>query len=282
MCVYNTATGMEPETLRVAAVQLQSHDDVEQNLELCRTLVSSARREGAQLVLLPENFAYFGDQAGKRSAAERLSDPAGKIQRALAELARTCDVFLVAGGFPEASDDAARPFNTALVYGPDGGLICSYRKIHLFDVALRDGTVLAESAATSAGESPVTFDIGRFRIGLSICYDLRFPELYRALVDCGANVLLVPAAFTAHTGKDHWHALLRARAIESQCFVVAAAQWGKHPLGRTTYGHSLVVDPWGTVIAEASDKVGVISATLDLEYLEQVRASVPCLAHRKL
>src|SRR6478609_5678293 len=282
MWSYNTATAMEPETLRVAAVQLQSQDDVEQNLEVCRRLVESARRHGAELVLLPENFCYFGDTAGKQSCAERMSDPAGKIQRALAELARGAEVFLVAGGFPEAASDPQRPFNTALVYGPDGRLVCSYRKIHLFDVALRDGTVLAESAATSAGDSLVTFDIGRFKVGLSICYHLRFPELYRALVERGANVLLVPAAFTAHTGKDHWHALLRARAIESQCFVVAAAQWGKLPLGRTTYGHSLVVDPWGTVIAEASDKVGFISATLELDYLEQVRAAVPCLAHRRL
>lgn len=273
---------MDPETLRVAAVQLQSLDDVEQNLEACRRLVGDARRDGAQLVLLPENFAYFGDHAGKQGCAERISDPDGKIQRTLAELARSAEVFLVAGGFPEASDDPLRPFNTALAYGPDGRLVCSYRKIHLFDVSLRDGTVLAESAATSAGESLVTFDVGRFRVGMSICYDLRFPELYRGLVARGANLLLVPAAFTAHTGKDHWHALLRARAIESQSYVLAAAQWGRHPLGRTTYGHSLVVDPWGTVVAEASDKVGVINATLDLGYLEQVRVSVPCLSHRKL
>jgi len=282
MWVYNTAYAMEPETLRVAAVQLQSQDDVQQNLEVCRRLVNSARREGAKLVLLPENFAYFGADTGKHSCAERLSDEGGKIQRTLAELARSAEVFLVAGGFPEASSDPARPFNTALVYGPDGKPVCSYRKIHLFDVALRDGTVHSESAGTTPGETLVTFDIGQFRVGLSICYDLRFPELYRGLVERGANVLLVPAAFTAHTGKDHWHPLLRARAIESQAYVVAAAQWGKHPLGRTTYGHSLIVDPWGTVVAEASDKVGVISAALDFDYLTQVRAAVPCLAHRKL
>jgi predicted amidohydrolase len=175
-----------------------------------------------------------------------------------------------------------RPFNTALVLGPDGKQLASYRKIHLFDVALQDGTSLSESSGTSAGRALVTFDIGRFRIGLSICYDLRFPELYRGLVSQGANVLLVPAAFTLHTGKDHWHPLLRARAIESQAYVVAAAQWGKHPRGRTTYGHSLVVDPWGTVVAEASDRVGVTCATLDLAYLEQVRAAVPCLGNRRL
>ena len=273
---------MEPETLRVAAIQLQSQDSVAQNLEECRRLVGAARRDGARLVVLPENFAYFGADEAKRSVAEQVPDPAGKIQAALGEMAKSSEVFLVAGGFPEASSEPKRPFNTALVYGPDGQLLTSYRKIHLFDVALQDGTSLSESSGTTPGEALVSFDIGRFRVGLSICYDLRFPELYRALMSRGANVLLVPAAFTLHTGKDHWHALLRARAIESQAFVVAAAQWGKHPRGRTTYGHSLVVDPWGTVIAEASDQVGLVSATLDLGYLEQVRAAVPCLSHRRL
>lgn len=273
---------MELETLRVAAVQLQSQDDLAQNLAECRRLVSAAGRGGAQLVVLPENFAYFGPDETKRNIAESLADGPGPIQSALAEMASSSGVFLVAGGFPERSDEPARPFNSALVFGPEGRLLCSYRKIHLFDVALQDGTALSESSGTTPGSSVVTFDIGRFRIGLSICYDLRFPELYRRLVAAGANVLLVPAAFTLHTGKDHWHTLLRARAIESQAFVVAAAQWGKHPRGRSTYGHSLVVDPWGAVIAEASDRVGVVSATLDLSYLEQVRAAVPCLNHRRL
>jgi deaminated glutathione amidase len=273
---------MEAETLRVAAVQLQSQDNVTQNLDECRRLVSAACHGGAKLVVLPENFAYFGADETKRAIAERLGDPRGKIQAALAEMAKSSRLFLVAGGFPEASPDAVRPFNTALVYGPDGQLVTSYRKIHLFDVALQDGTNLSESAGTTAGEARVTFDIERFRVGLSICYDLRFPELYRELVSRGCNVLLVPAAFTLHTGKDHWHTLLRARAIESQAFVVAAAQWGKHPRGRTTYGHSLVVDPWGAVIAEASDQVGIVTTTLDLSYLERVRAAVPCLNHRRL
>ena len=273
---------MEPETLRVAAVQLQSQDDVTRNLAECARLVRSAASEGAKLVVLPENFAYFGADESKRILAERLADPGGPIQSALSGMAREAEAFLVAGGFPEASPDFTRPFNTALVFGPDGALVGSYRKVHLFDVALQDGTTLAESSATTPGQSPATFDIGRFRVGLSICYDLRFPELYRALVSQGANVLLVPAAFTAHTGKDHWHPLLRARAIESQAYVIAAAQWGKHPRGRTTYGHSLIVDPWGSVIAEASDRVGVVSANLDLEYIQQVRAAVPCLEHRRL
>jgi len=273
---------MEPETLRVAAVQLQSQDDVAQNLAECARLVAVAQSEGAKLVVLPENFAYFGADEARWKLAEPLKGPSGPIQHTLSELARQAGVFLVAGGFPEASQDPQRPFNTALAFAPDGALLSSYRKIHLFDVALQDGTVLAESSGTTPGQSLSTFDIGRFRIGLSICYDLRFPELYRGLVSRGANVLLVPAAFTVHTGKDHWHTLLRARAIESQAYVIAAAQWGKHPRGRTTYGHSLVVDPWGNVIAQASDRVGVVSANLDLEYLAQVRAAVPCLEHRRL
>ena len=273
---------MEPETLRVAAIQLQSRDDVAQNLADCARLVTAARNEGARLVVLPENFAYFGADTTRQAVAEQVGDARGPIQQALAGMARGAQIFLVAGGFPEASAARERPFNTALVFGPDGRLITSYRKIHLFDVALQDGTVLSESAGTTAGDALVSFDIGRFRIGLSICYDLRFPELYRGLVLQGANVLLVPAAFTLHTGKDHWHPLLRARAIESQSYVVAAAQWGTHPRGRTTYGHSLVADPWGSIIAEASDRVGVVCATLDLGYLEQVRAAVPCLSHRRL
>jgi predicted amidohydrolase len=273
---------MEPETLRVAAVQLQSQDDVAQNLAECARLVAVAASEGAKLVVLPENFAYFGPEDAKCKLAEHLSDPSAPIQRALSELAREAGVFLVAGGFPEASEDGNRPFNTALVFAPGGALVGSYRKIHLFDVALQDGTMLAESSCTTPGQSLSTFDIGCFRIGLSICYDLRFPELYRGLVSRGANVLLVPAAFTVHTGKDHWHTLLRARAIESQSYVIAAAQWGKHPRGRTTYGHSLIADPWGSVVAEASDRVGVVFADLDISYLEQVRAAVPCLEHRRL
>jgi predicted amidohydrolase len=273
---------MTTETLRVAAVQLQSQDDVAQNLEECRRLVMAAAQDGAKLVVLPENFSYFGADETKHQIAERLSE--GPIHAALSDLARRAQVHLVAGGYPQASADPKRPFNTALVFGPSGLLVTSYRKIHLFDVALQDGTSLSESSGTTGGsvDSLACFDIGSFRIGVSICYDLRFPELYRALVSQGANVLLVPAAFTLHTGKDHWHPLLRARAIESQAYVVAAGQWGKHPRGRTTYGHSLVADPWGTVIAEASDQVGFVCATLDYAYLERVRAAIPCLHNRRM
>ncbi len=266
--------------LSVAALQLNSQADVAQNLERTGELVQRAARRGAELVLLPENFAFFGAEAQKRALAESLAD--GFITRALAEMARQSSVYLVAGGFPERTSDPERPHNTALVLGPDGSQLQSYRKIHLFDVDLGSGGSYSESAATSPGTEVVVVDVAGFRLGLSICYDLRFPELYRALSDAGAEVLLVPAAFTLHTGKDHWHVLLRARAIESQAFVVAAAQQGAHPGGRHTYGHSLIVDPWGTVIAEAPDGSGIVFATLERSRLEAVRRSLPSLQHRKL
>lgn len=268
--------------LRIAAVQLQSQADVAENLGRCRHWVSAAKERGASVVLLPENFAFMGPEADKRAIAEPMGDAEAPIQSALAAMARDNGVVLVAGGFPEASADERRPFNTLAVYGPDGALVSSYRKIHLFDVRLPDGSEISESAATTRGWEPRVADVLGWRLGLSICYDLRFPELYRALADRGAEVILVPAAFTLLTGKDHWHVLLRARAIESQCFVVAAAQWGTHPKGRTTYGHSLVADPWGTVIAEASDGPGVVVAELDPAVLSRVRENLPSLRHRVL
>ena len=266
--------------LSVAAVQLSSQADVVQNLDRARELVRRAAQRGAELVLLPENFAFFGPEADKRGLAESLAG--GSIAGALSEMARESKVFLVGGGFPERSQDPERPHNTLLVLGPDGAQLGVYRKIHLFDVELGSGGSYSESAATSAGSSVLVVDVAGFKLGLSICYDVRFPELYRALSEQGAEVLLVPAAFTLHTGKDHWHVLLRARAIEAQAFMVAAAQHGSHPGGRQTYGHSLVVDPWGTVIAEASDGPGLAQATLERSRLEAVRRSLPSLSHRRL
>ena len=271
---------MAKDELVVAAVQLNSQLDVAQNLESCRQLVGRAATRGAELVLLPENFAYFGPEADKRALAESVSD--GRISKALMDMAREFRVCVVGGGFPERSGDPERPHNTLLVVGADGSQLATYRKIHLFDVELGNGGSYSESAATSAGTAPVVVDVAGFKLGLSICYDLRFPELYRALTEQGAEALLVPAAFTLHTGKDHWHVLLRARAIECQAFVVAAGQHGAHPGSRQTYGHSLVADPWGTVIAEASDGVGVVTATLERARLESVRRSLPSLKHRVL
>lgn len=271
---------MAKDELIVAAVQLNSQQDVAQNLQTCRQLVERAARRGAELVLLPENFAFFGPEADKRDTAESLSE--GRISGALSEMAREFRVAVVGGGFPERSPDPQRPHNTLLVVGPDGSQLAAYRKIHLFDVELGSGGSYSESAATMPGAAPVVVEVAGFKLGLSICYDVRFPELYRALGQQGAEVLLVPAAFTLHTGKDHWHVLLRARAIEGQAFVVAAAQQGTHPRGRQTYGHSLVADPWGTVIAEAADGVGLVTATLERARLESVRRSLPSLTHRVL
>ncbi|HWP09759.1 MAG TPA: carbon-nitrogen hydrolase family protein [Polyangiaceae bacterium] len=272
----------EPRRSTVAAVQLSSQADVAENLRTVSRVVKEAAARGASLVLLPENFAFMGDEQTRATHAETLGDATAPIQSALAALAREHRIHLVAGGMPERSDDAARPFNTALAFEPSGALVASYRKIHLFDVELADGSSYKESRGNTPGERPVVLDAAGFRLGLSICYDLRFPELYRELTREGAEVLLVPAAFTLHTGKDHWHVLLRARAIEAQCYVVAAAQWGKHPLGRVTYGHALVADPWGTVVAEASDGPGFALADLVSTRLDDVRQSLPSLKHQRL
>jgi predicted amidohydrolase len=268
-------------TLRVAALQTSSQEDLGKNLEACRKLVDVAASSGARLILLPENFAYFGADEGRRTVAERLG-AGGPIETELVAWAKGAGAFVVAGGMPEKSADPERPYNTCAVFAPDGRIVATYRKIHLFDVDLADGTTLRESSKTAPGMDPVVVDVDEFKVGLSICYDVRFPELYRRLVDLGAEVLVVPAAFTLHTGKDHWAVLLRARAIESQCWVVAAGQWGRHPLGRTTYGHSMIVDPWGVIVAESSNRVGVVVADVDRAYVERVRAELPSLKHRRM
>jgi predicted amidohydrolase len=280
--LHTQLTSDSPPELRVAAIQLSSQEDLHANLEACTRVVTAAAARGADLVVLPENFAFMGAEGAKAFMAERIPDPDAPIQRALGELARRHKIHLVAGGMPERSEDSSRPYNACVVFGPDGTPVSVYRKIHLFDVDLADGTTLRESASSSPGTEPKVIRIGGFTVGLSICYDLRFPELYRALVRAGADLLLVPAAFTLHTGKDHWHVLLRARAIESQCFVAAAAQWGRHPLGRTTYGHALIADPWGTVISECSDGVGFALSSIDPRFIASVRASLPSLKHRKM
>jgi len=265
----------------VAAIQLSSQADVGANLDRVASLVAEAARRGAALVLLPENFAFLGGGEEERRALAEDLDAPGPICGRLAEVARAHGVWLVGGGMPERSDDRERPYNTCAVFAPDGTLAARYRKIHLFDVDLAERSY-HESASCSPGREAVIVPAAGLRVGLSICYDLRFPELYRALVGAGAEALVVPAAFTVTTGKDHWHVLLRARAIEAQAYVIAAAQWGKHPGGRATYGKSCIVDPWGEVIAQASEGEGVIVAPIDPGYLARVRESLPCRKHRRL
>ena len=274
--------------VQVAVIQLSSQDDVTANLARVRELVLEAGRSGAELVALPENFAFMGEESKKFEIAERVdADHAGPIVTALRLAARDARVWLVAGGMPERSDDPARPFNTSLLFEPEGRLVSKYRKVHLFDVDLPDGTKLLESGATTAGSEPVVDEIsGRagkpIPLGMTICYDLRFPELYRRLGERGARIVTVPAAFTLTTGKDHWHVLLRARAIENQVFVLAPAQHGKHPRGRQTYGKSLIVDPWGDVLAQCAEGEGFAMARLDFAAQDRVRASLPCLTHRRM
>ena len=271
------------EKLRVAAVQMSSQDDVAANLERAAQLIARAADGGADLVLLPENFAYLGPEDGKRAMAEPVGDGApGPILTGVAEAARRARVHVIAGGMPERAPDPARPYNACVVVGPDGKVKAKYRKVHLFDVDVGDGQRYCESASTTPGDAAVTADIAGFAVGLSVCYDLRFPELYRKLAAAGADVLVVPAAFTLATGKDHWHVLLRARAIESQAYVVAAAQWGTHPRGRRTYGKSLVADPWGDVLAQCAEGEGVAFADVERAYIERVRKSLPALRHRRL
>lgn len=267
-------------TLSVGAVQLQSGDQVADNLERVAHWVQVAADAGARLVVLPENFAFFGSEELKRRHAEELPG-SGIIIDTLRRLATRHSLYLIGGGMPERSADSERPYNTSVVIDPEGELIARYRKLHLFDVELPDGQTLRESAGTSPGDEAVCVDVSGFRFGLSICYDLRFPSLYTALSKHGAEGVIVSAAFTLQTGKDHWQVLLRARAIETQSWVLAAAQWGHHPQNRRTYGHSLIVDPWGEIVAQCSDREGVVNATLDRAYLRQVREQIPCAMHRR-
>ena len=268
--------------MRVAAIQLQSQDDVSANLKDCETRIAEAAAKGATFLVLPENFAYFGSSRGKVSVAESLAGPAGPIRDCLARCALRYGTTLLAGGWPELSDDPNRPFNAATIFSEDGKVCANYREMHLFDVTLPSGMKLQESSAMTAGTDIVCCNVYGFRVGLSICYDVRFPELYRRLVERGSEILCVPSAFTLETGKDHWHLLLRARAVESQCWVIAANQWGSHPGGKSTYGHSLIVDPWGNIVAEAESGPGLIIADLDMQLLRRVRTSLPCLRHRRI
>lgn len=265
---------------------MESQERLADNLEAARTLArrAAARLSGSgpKVIVLPENFAFMGPEDEKRSIAEAVDPEArGPIVGALREIAVELGAYVVGGGMPEQSEDAARPFNTSVLVDPTGAIAAKYRKIHLFDVEVGDGHAYRESASTSSGQAAVVGDASGVGLGLTVCYDLRFPELFRALADRGALVATVPAAFTLMTGKDHWHVLLRARAIESQMFVVAAAQCGKHPRGRMTYGKSCIIDPWGDVIAQAHDGVGFVTAVLDLERVHAVRRTLPSLAHRR-
>ncbi len=282
-----TLPGNSSDSLRVAAVQMTSTEDTNRNLETADRLVRRAVAGGAVLVGLPENFAFLGADRDHRLAIAENLDPGpgeavGPILSGMINLARDTGAHLLLGGFPERGSRSDHIRNTAVLLGPDGAIAARYRKIHLFDVDLPGGARFRESDSVEAGGDVVVAPFPWGGLGLSICYDLRFPELYRRLTAAGARVLAVPSAFTAETGRDHWHVLLRARAVENQAYVLAPAQVGHHGGQRRSYGHALVVDPWGAVIAECGDHEGVAIADLDFTYQDQVRRGLPCLTHRRL
>lgn len=265
----------------VAAVQMTSTPSVDHNLEAAEKLVTKGARNGAQMVVLPECFAYLGPDGGQRDIAEAIEAP-GPILSACQGWAKQHDVELILGGFWERAADPQKVHNACVHVGRDGLVRAVYRKIHLFDVDLADGTRLLESSVVAPGKEAVVTDAPFGRLGLSICYDLRFPELYRKLVYQGAIAITAPAAFTLHTGKDHWHVLLRARAIESQAYMIAAAQTGLHFGKRVSYGHALVADPWGCVVAQCGEGEGVVVAEVDPGVVDTVRRQLPSLKHRRL
>jgi deaminated glutathione amidase len=269
--------------MKIAALQMVSTPDVARNLEAAARLVRQAAQAGASLVALPEYFCLMGQRdADKLAIAEAPGDRAeGRVQGFLSALALEQQVWLVGGTLPVRSATADRVLNRCCVFGPDGSEAAHYDKVHLF--AFDNGRESYDEGRTLlAGSGPVAVQAGGLRVGLSICYDLRFPELYRALMQPPCDVLCVPAAFTYTTGQAHWELLLRARAVENQCYVLASAQGGTHENGRRTWGHSMVIDPWGEVLAVCEEGEGMALAQIDTGRIAQVRTQLPALAHRRL
>jgi len=262
----------------VAAIQMISSPSVADNIASARRLIAQAAETGAQLVLLPEYWAIMGQSdTDKVGQAEALG--AGPIQDFMAAQARTHGIWLIGGTFPLRSDEAGKVLNTTLVFDPQGQHVGRYDKIHLF--GFNKGTESYDEARTIVpGRHVGTLDTPLGKVGMSVCYDLRFPELYRAMGPCA--LIVVPAAFTYTTGKAHWDILLRARAIENQCYVLAAAQGGLHPNGRRTWGHSMLIDPWGEIKAVLAEGEGVVSGAVDPLYMASVRESLPALRHRTM
>jgi predicted amidohydrolase len=267
-----------PDRLRAACVQICSSASKADNLERMEPLVARAAATGADVVLLPEKWNGIGSPEVLHEVAEPLEG--GETVEAMSRWAREHGITLVGGSIVERREGREKLSNTCAVFDPEGELAAVYRKIHMFDVEV-GGHVYRESDAEEPGEGPESCEVEGWRLGLTVCYDLRFPELYRILAVEGAELVTVPAAFTLYTGKDHWELLLRARAVENQCYVLAANQWGVHEGGKASYGRSSIVDPWGVVLAQAPDEDGVIGAELERARLLQVRASVPSLANRR-
>src|SRR5216683_1010233 len=265
-------------TFLAAAIQMAASSDKAANLERAERLVRVAAARGANLIALPEVFNWRGKRSEQAQAAETLD---GETIALMSKLAREFRIHLLAGSITEQAPGESRCYNTSVLLDPDGARIAVYRKIHLFDVDLPGRVTAHESDAKLSGAEVVCAITPLGPIGLSICYDLRFPELYRQLTFAGARIITVPSAFTFPTGEAHWEPLLRARAIENQAYVIAPAQFGPNTYGYSDYGNSMIVDPWGRVLARAGDHEGVLVAPIDLEYLEKVRRELPALSHAR-
>ena len=265
------------DTIRIAAVQLTSTRDRDHNLAHTRTLMEVAVQRGAQVVALPENFSCMCADEDKLAVAEDIET--GPSVGFLRDFAREHAVSVVGGSVPLRVDDSHKVANAYLVVAPSGDILARYDKMHLFDVQVDGTDAYTESDSIAAGDRIVIADVLGVTMGFTICYDVRFPELYRALALRGAQVLFVPAAFTVPTGRDHWAVLLRARAIENSCYVVAIGQVGHHYGDRHTYGHSMIIDPWGSIIAEAGEEPGVIVGDIDMSHLVEMRRRVPSLSN---
>ena len=261
-----------------AAVQMNSLPDLHKNLTQAEELIDLAVRRGAELIGLPENFSFLGDEEAKVAQAVAI---AAESEKFLKTMAQRFQVTILGGGYPVPVEQG-KAYNTALLIAPNGQELARYEKVHLFDVNLPDGNTYRESETVVAGSRmpPIYPSKELGHIGLSVCYDVRFPELYRQMTQMGAEVLFVPAAFTAHTGKDHWQVLLQARAIENTCYVIAPAQTGRHNALRQSHGHAMIIDPWGVILADAGEMPGVAIAEIVPARLEQVRRQMPSLRHR--
>ncbi len=267
---------------RIAAVQMASGPNVNANLLEAERLIKQAAEAGAKLVVLPENFALMG-MSEHDKVKIREADGSGHLQDFLSEAAARHGVWLVGGTVPLSAHDANKVTASSLLYDDKGKRVARYDKVHLFDVLITESDErYNESETTESGNSVVVVDTPFGKLGMAVCYDLRFPGLFRSLVEQGAEIITIPSAFTAITGKAHWEVLVRARAIENQCFVVAAAQGGYHANGRETFGDSMLVDPWGVVLNRLTRGPGVVVSDIDIERLREIRRSFPVLEHRKI
>jgi predicted amidohydrolase len=267
--------------LKVAAIQMCSSDNVDENLSIAQHLISRAKFNGAELIVLPEMFVHI---AMDKHAKVQIKEPfgSGKIQNFLAQQAKHHKVWIVSGTIPLSTDDENKISAACLMYDDKGNVVARYDKMHLFDVSISAQEFYRESDVVKPGDKPVIVDTPFGKIGLAVCYDIRFPELFRSLFQQGAEIFIIPAAFTVTTGHAHWELLARARAVENFCYVIGACQGGTHNTGRKTFGHSLIVDPWGEIKATMADEVDVITANIDLDYVRKIRKDIPVQAHQKI